>query len=119
MASTRVLRMSSPLGLGSSRFSNSACSSMVSRSMAQMCLSKAGLRSKNMSTGGGDKEKTAVNAGGSSACVVISEPKTDKGLDLAGLIANTSNVILQWWIMITKQSPWKFDIQMFIEKVKQ
>lgn len=66
MASTRVRRMSSPLGLGSSRFSNSACSSMVSRSMAQMCLSKAGLRSKNMSTGGGDEKKMAVNAGGGS-----------------------------------------------------
>lgn len=91
---------------------------MVSRSMAQMCLSKAGLNSKNVSTGGGggDEKKTAVKAMGGCACVVISEPKTDKGVDLALLIANASDVILQWWIMITKQRPWKFNIQMFIEK---
>ncbi|KAL2504145.1 Uncharacterized protein family (UPF0114) [Abeliophyllum distichum] len=118
MSFTRLVRMSRPLALGPSHdsSSNSTCSSMVSRSRTLICSSKAGLRSKNVAAGGDEKKTVAVKAAGGSACVVISEPKTDTRVDLALLIANASDVILQWRIMITKRRPWKFNIQMFVEK---
>ncbi|KAL2459102.1 uncharacterized protein Fot_55120 [Forsythia ovata] len=110
--------MSRPISLGPSRdsSSNSTCSSMVSTSRTLMCLTKAGLSSKNVPAGGDERKTVAMKAAAGSTCVVISEPKTEKRVDLALLIANASDVILQWRIMITKRRPWKFNIQMLIEK---
>lgn len=124
MAATRLLRMSAPnLGLALSHeiLSNPAVSYMVmSRPRTVlMCLNKVGLSSDNPPGGGGGGERKPVAAtatGRASACVLVSEPKTDKGVDL--LLAYVADAMSHWRKFITKQRSWGFHIQMFVEKVK-
>ncbi|KAK6130949.1 hypothetical protein DH2020_035311 [Rehmannia glutinosa] len=117
MALSRLLRISRPLGLGLSDevSSNLAISSMVaSRPGTLMCLAKAGLSSENPA---GERNPVAVKAAGcNSACLLVSEPKTDKGVDLALLLANVADKMSQWRKFITKARPWRFHIQMSVEK---
>ncbi|KAK6118901.1 hypothetical protein DH2020_047354 [Rehmannia glutinosa] len=121
MAVSRLLRISRPLGLGLSDevSSNLAISSMAAfRPRTLMCLAKAGLSSENPA-GGGSSERNPVvvkAAGCNSACVLVSEPKTDKGVDLALLLANVADKMSQWRKFITKARPWRFHIQMSVEK---
>ncbi|KAI3460278.1 hypothetical protein Pfo_016941 [Paulownia fortunei] len=119
MAATRLLRISRPLGLGLSHevFSTLAISSMVSRPRTLMCLNKVGLSSENPPGGGGERKPVAVKAAGcTSPCVLVSEPKTDKGVDLALLLAYVTEAMSRWMKFITKQRPWRLHIQMFVQK---
>ncbi|KAL0366147.1 UNVERIFIED_CONTAM: hypothetical protein Sradi_3504800 [Sesamum radiatum] len=119
MAAARILRMSRPLGLGLSHevFSSSA---VVSRPRTLiMCLNKTGLSTEN-STGAGScserKPVTVKAAGSASGCVIVSEPKTDKGVDLGLLLGSVADLMSSWMKFITKERPWRLNIQMLMEK---
>ncbi|GFQ02936.1 hypothetical protein PHJA_002437400 [Phtheirospermum japonicum] len=109
MAATRLSTMSKPSGIGLSNenSSNLTITLMVSRPRTLMCQSKVGL-----SSSGGDRKPVAAKAAG----VLVSEPKTDKGVELALLLACVAEKMSQWMKFITKERPWRFHIQMFVEK---
>ncbi|PIN19112.1 hypothetical protein CDL12_08223 [Handroanthus impetiginosus] len=119
MSSDRLIRMSKPL-------SHSHCD-QVSRitSVASkprtltMCLNRARFSSENPATAGGDRKPVVeVNATGcKSAFVPVSEPKTDKDMDLGLLLGYVGDVMSRWKKFITKERPWRWHIQMFVEKV--
>ncbi|KAL0369035.1 UNVERIFIED_CONTAM: hypothetical protein Scaly_1122400 [Sesamum calycinum] len=119
MAAARILRMSRPLGLGLSHevFSSSA---VVSRPRTLiMCLNKAGLSSENPTGAGSCSERkpVAVKAAGcASGCVIVSEPKTDKGVDLGMLLGYVTDLMSRWMKFVTKERPWRLNIQMLVEK---
>ncbi|GER42660.1 hypothetical protein STAS_19460 [Striga asiatica] len=98
MAATRLLPISKPFGYGlSSEMSlNFVKSSMESRPRKLMCLANVGLNSKNPLPG-----------------VLISEPKMGKGVDLSLYVTDK---MLEWMKFITRERPWRFHIQMLVEK---
>ncbi|KAL0432459.1 UNVERIFIED_CONTAM: hypothetical protein Slati_2580200 [Sesamum latifolium] len=119
MAAARILRMSRPLGLGLSHevFSSSA---VVSRPRTLiMCLNKAGLSSENPTGAGSCSERkpVAVKAAGcASGCVIVSEPKSDKGVDLGMLLGCVADLMSRWMKFVTKERPLRLNIQMLVEK---
>ncbi|KAG8389980.1 hypothetical protein BUALT_Bualt01G0035800 [Buddleja alternifolia] len=112
MAATRVLRMPR-IGQSHEVFINSPISTVVLRPRTLMCLNKNGLSSGNPA-GGVERKAVAVKAAGCSS--VVSEPKTDKGVDLGMVLRNVCDVMSQWMKLITKKRVWRLNIQMFIEK---
>ncbi|XP_073128362.1 uncharacterized protein [Henckelia pumila] len=123
MAATRILLRASklPTGLGFSKETVSSSSFPLtgSRNRTQMCLrDHIELSTDHTPTVGGGRKPVMVQATASpSACILISEPKTNKMEDLATLFANIAKVMSQWLEFVTKQRPWRFHIQMFVEKV--
>ncbi|XP_073306559.1 uncharacterized protein [Primulina huaijiensis] len=122
MTAARFLRVSKlPTGLGFSTetVSSSSFSLMGSRHRTQMCLRDIGLSSDTHTpTIGGVRKPVTVQATGTpSACVLISETKANKTVDLALLFAKVAEVMSQLLEFITRRRPWRFHIEMFVEKV--
>ncbi|XP_075485010.1 uncharacterized protein LOC142524793 [Primulina tabacum] len=122
MTAARLLRVSKlPTGLGFSTetVSSSSFSLMGSRHRTQMCLRDIGLSSDSHTptTGGVRKPVTVLATGTPSACVLISEPKANKTVDLALLFAKFAEVMSRLLEFITRRRPWRFHIEMFVEKV--
>ncbi|CAK9178579.1 unnamed protein product [Ilex paraguariensis] len=121
MAAVRLLRMSRPVGLGtSSSFSNPSNPSMSSTTMKLMCLNKVGFTGER--NGDGQKKPmVAVKAPAAVServVVITSEPRTGGGVvDLTLLLANVKALVLHSFKVVTKRRPWKLLVQMFIEKV--
>lgn len=106
--------MSRPLGLGFSHDVQMA----ASRPRTVMCVNKAGLSSENPPGGGVERKPVAVKAAAcASPCVLVSEPKTDKGLDLGLLSVYVADAVSHLMKFVTKQRPWRLHIQMYLEKV--
>ncbi|XP_073020763.1 uncharacterized protein [Primulina eburnea] len=123
MTAARLLRVSKlPTGLGFSTetVSSSSFSLMGSRHRTQMCLRDIGLSSDaHTPTIGCVRKPVTVQATGtpSATCVLISEPKANKTVDLALLFAKVAEVISPLLEFITRRRPWRFHIEMFVEKV--
>ncbi|XP_059637377.1 uncharacterized protein LOC132279419 [Cornus florida] len=120
---TRLLRTSRPLGLGSSS-SSSPSSSLyrleLSRSTKTIrCLSKVGI--------GGDGHEVrkllvpAVKVSvAASENFVTSKPETKRGgVDdmVASLLANVKNTALLILKVATKRRPWRFHVQMLVARI--
>ncbi|KAK4434475.1 hypothetical protein Salat_0610300 [Sesamum alatum] len=120
LAAARILRMSRPTGLIGLSHEVFSTSAMLSRPRTLiMCLNKAGLSSNNPTgTGNGDERKpVAVKAAGCvSGCMIVSEPKTDKGVDLGFLLGCVANLMSSLMKFIRKERPWRWNIQMLVEK---
>ncbi|KZV20215.1 hypothetical protein F511_01072 [Dorcoceras hygrometricum] len=125
MAATRLLRLAKmPAGLGFSKETVSTSSFTLTRSRHRtpMCLKDIGSSSDTHTPNVGGCRKPvmvvqATSSSSSSSCVLISEPKMNKIVDLALLFANTAQVLSKWLAFITRRRPWRSHIQMFVEKV--
>ncbi|XP_057765967.1 uncharacterized protein LOC130986546 [Salvia miltiorrhiza] len=116
MASTRLLRMSKPLGLTTETLV-SIRSSVSSRPGTLMCLNKVGLSSDIPPGGAGERKPAPAKAAGcSSSCAVVSEPKTDKRTDLGILFVYVADALSHWRKFVIEKRPWGLHAQMFLEK---
>lgn len=117
---TRLLGNNKPLGLGTSYVFNSMNRATASASLS--VVSKMGFQGeKNVVAGGTEKKPTmAVKA---SVAVVdttaSSKTQTNDVVHLSFILANVSALVLHGLKMITKPRPWRWHIQMLIERVCQ
>lgn len=135
MASTRLFRMSRPVGLpcyssSSSSSSPNSCnfSSMVStRSVKSRCFgSSGGLSTENWPstrppTAHGERAPKDVKVSVSTpGCLVTSKPKTAIWVDLAQFLTDVAHFVvlqLRRLGLFIKRTPWNLHMQMFLEKV--
>ncbi|XP_074365751.1 uncharacterized protein LOC141706810 [Apium graveolens] len=115
---TRLLGNNRPLGLGTTYMFNSKNRAMASSSFS--VVSKMGFQGeKNVVAGGG--EKKPIMAVKASVAVVdttaTSKTRTSEVVHLSFILANVSALVLHGLKMITKPRPWRWHIQMLIERV--
>ena len=111
MASTRLLRLSKPLGFTHHETLVSSSDVSSRRPKTLMCL--------NISpAGAGERKPAPVKAAGcSSTYAVVSEPKTEKRMDLELLFRYVADAFSYWRKFVLQQRAWGLHIQMFLEKV--
>ncbi|XP_047946874.1 uncharacterized protein LOC125193167 [Salvia hispanica] len=110
MASTRLLRLSKPLGFTHHETLVSSSDVSSRRPKTLMCL--------NISpAGAGERKPAPVKAAGcSSTYAVVSEPKTEKRMDLELLFRYVADAFSYWRKFVLQQRAWGLHIQMFLEK---
>ncbi|XP_051149829.1 uncharacterized protein LOC127264390 [Andrographis paniculata] len=110
-ATARILRMSNPLAhsLSHEAFSSSTTTAAVSRARIIMCLNKERL---SITTRAHQEP-----AGGTSRSVLVKEPEIAKRVDLGVLLRYVADIILSPTMnFVRKHRPWRFNIQMIMEK---
>lgn len=113
-ATAGILRMSEPLGHLQSQEIFRTSGVATKPRVIMMSLNKAQQGPGNPAGGSGRQPMAAASR---TLSVVVTETKTEKGVDLGFLIAYVGDVVLSPWKNFVKTyKPWKLDIQMIFEK---